>query len=225
MTKVPVFHYTPLDNFYEILSHGQLHSRTWLDQNTVTYEDISIDPEQPIRAQKGLLTHVPLFLGFYALWRDNENYHIHLANNYDDPKIQNPSFFGSLNKILRMRLGESYQRIILLLIKWDVITEFADRGYVRYFTDIAVKPDADEYDCPNSNQLLSNIDGDIEDDRNLKSEIDILDDGKKCIHVPNDLEAIIVDNEEIKSELTAKAGTELETIPIYVHSLPRHPLP
>jgi len=223
MTKVPVFHYTPLNNFYGIISNGQLHSRNWMKAHETTYQDISIDPEQPVREEKGLLDYVPLFLGFYALWRDDLDLHNYLVSNYDDPKIQNPSFFGSLNKVLRVRHADSYHRVILLLIKWNIITDFAERGYVRFFTDIAVKPDVDECDCTDCEEFLSNIDQNIENDRNLYSEIDVLDDGVRCISIPDDLEAIIVDNDDIKGELITTVGAQLGTIPIYVHSLPRHP--
>ena len=222
MTKVPVFHYTPLDNFYDIISNGQLHSRTWMKEHGTTFQDISIDPDQPVREEKGLLDYVPLFLGFHALYREDDDLHNHLKNNYDEPKVQNPSFFGALNKTLRERLGASYERIILLLIKWEIIMDFADRGYVRFFTDIAVKPDVEECDCTNSNEFTRNIEENIIDDRNLYGEIDVLDDGEKCICIPSDIEAIIVDNDKIKAELTAKAGTILRSIPIFVRRLPRH---
>lgn len=222
MTKVPVFHYTTLDNFYDIISNGQLHSRTWMKEHGTTFQDISIDPDQPVREEKGLLDYVPLFLGFHALYRDDINLHIYLQDNYDEPKVQNPSFFGSLNKILRQRLGASYERVILLLIRWDAITNFANQGYIRFFSDIAVKPDVEECDCADSNELTHNIETNILNDRNLYSEIDVFDDGKRCICVPSDIEAIIVDNDEIRIELTDKVGVTLGAIPIFVCKLPRY---
>jgi len=222
MTKVPVFHYTTLDNFYDIISNGQLHSRTWMKEHGTTFQDISIDPDQPVREEKGLLDYVPLFLGFHARYREDYNLHKYLENNYDDPKVQNPSFFGSLNKVLRVKLGKSYERVILLLINWDIITEFADKGYVRFFTDIAVKPDVFECDCNDCEEFLTSIENNIVNGRDIYSEIDVYDDGERCISIPDDIEVIIVDNENIKKELTSNVGNQLVTIPIFVRRLPQY---
>ena len=108
------------------------------------------------------------------------------------------------------------------MIKWETIIDFADRGYVRFFTDIAVKPDVEECDCTDSIEFTRNIENNIINDRDLKSEIDVLDDGERCICIPFDIEAIIVDNDKIKEELTAEAGTILRSIPIFVRRLPRY---
>lgn len=221
MVKVPVFHYTPLDNFYDILSNGQMHSRTWMIEHGVLFQDISIDPEQPVREAKELLEYIPLFLGFYALYREDIHLHNYLRTKYDEPKVQNPSFFGSLNKTLRERLEGSYERVILLLIKWDMIMAFADKGYVRFFTDIAVKPDVNECKCKDGAEFQTNIINNIIDDRNLHCEIDIFDDGERCICIPDDLEAIVVDNDAIRNELTTRVGPQLGQIPIFVRRLPR----
>lgn len=215
-----------MENLFDIFEKGQIHSRNWMLNKGIDFQDISIDPEQPVREEKGLLDYVPLFIGFYSLWRNSE-FNMYLMRYYDKPtRIQNPSFFGSFNKVLRPRLGDLYERVVILLIKSDVIYNFADKGYIRFFTDIAVKPEVEECNCLNKDNLIQNIKDNIINERNIYCEIDVYDDGIRCISVPSDIEAIIVDNDKIRDELirdtTSKYGKNiLNGIPIFIKELPR----
>ena len=57
MIKVPFFHYTYLDNLYDIIANGQIHSRSWMIKHENEFEDISIDTEQSLRDDMLLLEY------------------------------------------------------------------------------------------------------------------------------------------------------------------------
>jgi hypothetical protein len=39
----------------------------------------------------------------------------YLMSNYDDPKLQNKSFYGTLNKVLQFKKGIDYSKVVILL--------------------------------------------------------------------------------------------------------------
>ena len=184
--------------------------------------DISIDPSQTKREALGLTNYVPLFAGFYELFRGSE-LNSYLIREYDSPKVQNKSFYGTLNKILQNKMGSDYERIIILMVKDELVYRYADEGKVRYFTDIAIKNTAIERPIKSRvnlvNWLTANIYG-----SNISGEIDILDDGKISICCTDDIEAFIVDNDSIeKKTLSAIRDCGKHAPPTFVSPLPRNP--
>ena len=213
--RIPFFHYTCLDNLPSILEDARLVSRQGLAKKDSKFSDISIDPVQPVREALGLLDYVPLFAGFYELYRSYE-LNGYLMNKYDDPKVQNKSFYGTLNKTLQTKMGNNYESIIILLVNDELVYKFADQGKIRFFTDIAVKEHAIERPADNRANLLNCLKAGIEG-TNISGEIDLLDDGQVSIGCTSDIEAIIVDNDSIKKQveeiLTNYGGTQ-ETTPL-----------
>jgi hypothetical protein len=166
--------------------------------------------------------YIPLFPGFYTLCRSYE-LNGYLMKQYDKPKVQNKSFYGSLNKILQVRMGDKYYSVIILLVNDELIYNFADQGKVRFFSDIAIKPSANEIEIKSRADLLKSLREGI-DGSNISGEIDLLDDGKVSIACMSDIEALIVDNNEVKEQVItvlSKCNT-LGNIPqIFVSELPR----
>ena len=221
--RVPFFHYTCLDSLPSILEDARVASRYWLARNGREFTDISIDPDQPVREKLELLDYVPLFPGFYALFRGYE-LNGYLMREYDDPKVQNKSFYGSLNRVLQVKMGVKYENVIILLVDDELVYNFADQGKVRFFSDIAVKPDAQEYVINNRKDLLSCLKIGI-NDSNISGEIDLLDDGKVSIAFTSDIEALIVDNDEVKKQVMTALGTcnTCEKLPqVLISELPRN---
>lgn len=201
MVKIPFFHYTYLDNLIEIFRDGNLRSRAGLSVQELDYEDISIDPEQNIRKQMGLLEYVPIFPGYFKKYYRQDELDAYLRENYDDPRVYNRSFYGSLNKTLRAKLEEFYEKIVLLLLNHDKIIRYAEEGNVRFFDTIAIKGLADEFVCDCENDLLSNLTDCMGENGHLYCEIDIQDEGSGCLLMPEELEMVIVDNYKIRESL------------------------
>jgi len=170
-----------------------------------------------------LLDYVPLFPGFYTLFRGYE-LNGYLMKVYDEPKVQNKSFYGSLNKVLQVNMGDKYENVIILLVNDELVYNFADQGKVRFFSDIAIKPDAEESVISNRMDLLSCLKAGT-NDSNISGEIDLLDDGKVSIAFPSDIEALIVDNDEVKKQVMTALGTcnTSGNLPqVFVSELPRN---
>lgn len=221
--KIPFFHYTSLDNLASILDDGRLVSRYWLEKNGRQITDISIDPKQPVRKDLGLLEHVPIFPGFYTLFRSYE-FNGYLQKSYDDPKVQNKSFYGTLNRVLQAKMGEEYENVIILLVRNDLVYELADQQSVRFFSDIAVKPEADESPVTCRADLDKLLKESI-DNSNISGEIDLFDDGKTSIACMSDIEAIIVDSEKMKGKVIAtlnKRNKPKQRARIFISELPRN---
>ena len=197
--RIPFFHYTCLDNLPGILKDARLVSRHSLTEKNAKFNDISIDPSQSVRGALGLLNYVPLFAGFYELYRSFE-LNGYLTNKYDDPKVQNKSFYGTLHKTLQNKMVDRYEDVIILLVNDELVYKYADQGRVRFFTDIALKEHATEVPVSNRADLLSCLKAGIEGS-NISGEIDILDDGKMSIRCMPDIEAIIVDSKGIKKKV------------------------
>ena len=200
-----------------------LLSRYWLDKKCKGFTDISIDPKQPVREQRGLLNYVPLFPGFYTLFRSYE-LNGYLMREYDDPKVQNKSFYGTLNKTLQFKTGIKYENVIVLLVNDEVVYNFADKGKVRFFSDIAVKPVIPELPVKNRADLKDALMKSI-DDSNVSGEIHLLDDGKVSICCISDVEVIIVDNDEVKKQVTTAldaCNTDGEVPQVFISKLPRN---
>lgn len=224
MTRIPFFHYTFLDSLDKILTDKQIRSRYCLDSSRQDFVDISIDPEQPVRTKKGLNNYVPLFAGFYARFRSYE-LNGYLMNNYDDPKVQNPSFYGSLNETLRQKLGNQYEKVIILLVNDERIYEFADGGKIRLFSNIAVKPDSIEYPIKNRKQMIKKMESCMSGG-NIYCEADLMDNCKRAINFPEDIEVMIADNDNIRKKIFQKlkdnlSPMALSKIPLFVSELPR----
>ena len=222
LNKVPFFHYTFLDNIDSIISEEQVRSRFCLERLKKSFEDISIDPQQPVRRHKGLDKYIPLFAGFYTLYRGYK-LNGYLNRNYDNPKVQNPSFYGSFNETLRHKLGEDYEKVITLLVKERLVYNFADDDKVRLFSNIAVKPDSIEYPVKSQQQLRSKI-GECISESNVYCEVDLFDDCKESIKFPSDIEAIIVDNVRVLEETSRKLedfGPRKNELLLCVSQLPR----
>lgn len=221
--RVPFFHYTYLDSLPSILKDGRIVSRDYLAKNGKKFTDISIDSDQPVREELELLDYVPLFPGFYTLYRGYE-LNGYLMQEYDNPKIQNKSFYGTLNKVLQFKSGVKYDNVIILLVNDELVYNFADQGKVRFFSDIAVKPNAEEFKIENRTDLLNSLRGGI-NGSNISGEIDLLDDGKVSIAFTSDIEALIVDNDEVKKQVMTALGTcnTREKLPqVFISELPRN---
>jgi hypothetical protein len=205
-----------------MLKDGRVVSRQWLAKSGRKFTDISIDPKQRIRERRGLLEYVPLFPGFYALWRDYE-LNGYLMHEYDDPKVQNPSFYGSLNKNLQVNMGAKYDTVIVLLVSDELVYNFADQGKVRFFSDIAIKPEVEELPIANRADLLNCLRQHI-NGSDISGEIDLFDDGKTSVACPSDIEALIVDSDEIGKQVKVVAGACgcLKLPLIFVSELPRN---
>jgi hypothetical protein len=221
--RVPFFHYTCLDSLPSILEDARVASRYWLATNGKEIVDISIDPKQPVRKQRGLLNYIPLFPGFYTLYRGYE-LNGYLMQEYDDPKVQNKSFYGTLNKILQFKMGVKYGNVIILLVNDELVYNFADQGKVRFFADLAVKPESVEFPINNRSDLVNCLEASISDS-NISGEIDLLDDGKLSITCTSDIEAIIVDNDNVRSQVmtalnSCNIGGQLPEV--FISELPRN---
>lgn len=220
--RVPFFHYTYLDSLPSILKDGRVVSRYWLAKSRKKFTDISIDSNQPVRERLGLLEYIPLFPGFYTLFRGYE-LNGYLMQQYDDPKVQNKSFYGSLNKVLQFKKGVNYDNVIILLVNDELVYNFADQGKIRCFSDIAVKPNAHEYAVKNRADLLKLLSGGISGS-NISGEIDLLDDGKSSIALSSEIEALIVDNDGVKKQVTTALNTcskPVKLIQTFISQLPR----
>lgn len=221
--RVPFFHYTCLDNLSSILKDARIVSRYCLAKYGRRFTDISIDTDQTGREQRGLTKYIPLFPGFYTLYRSYE-LNGYLMKQYDDPKVQNKSFYGSLNKILQFRMGDKYDTVIILLVNDELVYNFANQSKVRFFSDIAIKPDADEIEIKSRADLVESLSEGI-DDSNISGEIDLLDNGKASIACMSDIEALIVDNDNVKKQVvtTLRTCDTLKDFPrIFVSELPRN---
>jgi hypothetical protein len=224
--RIPFLHYTSFDNLPHILEDTRLVSRNGLRKNSWDFDDISIDPAQPVREELGLLDYIPLFAGFYELFRSYE-LNGYLMNHYDDPKVQNKSFYGTLNKTLQPKMGDRYENIIILLVDDEHVYKFADQGKVRFFTDLAVKEYSRELSIDNRADLKKCLEGGIEG-TNISGEVDLLDDGVVSVGCMSDIEAIIVDNDRIKAQVldTVSKYCKKGEVPVTIVSeLPRNPIP
>ncbi len=218
--RVPFFHYSTLDSLEDILTAGRLLSRDSLENVGKAFKDISIDPSQTIRHSMGLTNYVPMFAGFYTLYRE---YHFngYLMNNYDNPKIQNVSFYGSLNKTLQQNLGEDYQNVVIFMINDEHIYQSADKGRIRAFSDIAIKDESYELEpIDNRGQLLDQLDIYITG-QNTKVEVDLLDENELSIDCMANIEALIVDNEQIEEKVNRILGNCGKCCQVFVNPLPR----
>lgn len=221
--RVPFFHYTCLESLPGIVQDSKLLARYWLAKKCREFTDISIDPKQPVREQRGLLNYIPLFPGFYTLYRGYE-FNGYLMREYDDPKVQNKSFYGTLNKTLQFKQGINYENVIILLVNDALVYDFADKGKVRFFSDIAVKPEAVELPIGTRMDLKDALLKSI-DDSNISGEIDLLDDGNVSICCPSDIELIIVDNDKVKQQVDAALAacrTGGKTPQVLISNLPRN---
>lgn len=212
-----------MDNLPRILKDGRLISRHWQTQAGNSFVDISIDPSQPVRQRLKLLDYVPLFPGYYQLYRDYD-FNGYLMSNYDDPKVQNKSFYGTLNKVLQFREDIEYESVIILMVDSKVVHDCADNGKLRFFSDIAVKPGSQEYQVKNKADLSNLLDKHT-DGSDISGEIDIYDDGKSSIAVPLEIEAIIADNDQVVSDirnlLSSSGSAPIDPL-LFVDSLPRN---
>jgi hypothetical protein len=144
-------------------------------------------------------------------------------DKYDDPRVYNKSFYGTLAKTLQNEMGDKYENIIILLVDDQLVYKSADQGRVRFFTDIAVKQHAKEHTISSRMDLQYCLKAGIEG-ASISGEIDIFDDGQVSIGCTTDIEAIIVDSNKIKKrveEVLIKHNTS-ETSPlILISELPR----
>lgn len=224
--RIPFFHYTSLDNLPNMLINGRLMSREGLEQKGEEFHDVSIDPAQTTRRERGLTKYIPLFAGFHGLYRGYE-LNGFMSNRYDDPKVMNKTFYGALNKTLQTNMGINYEKIIILLVNNELVFKYADYGKVRFFTDIAIRSTSDEMRV-RSRMDLEKCLGEGISGEYVSGEIDLLDDGKASIGCPSDIEAIIVDNNVIRKQvkdIIDAHGNRGETQAIFVSKLPRNPIP
>jgi hypothetical protein len=204
--KIPFFHYTHLDNLLKIIETGEISSRKLLETKSLFFKDVSIDPIQETRNELGLTSSLPLFAGYYKLFR---NYELngYLQRNYDDPKLQNIRFFGSLHKTIREKYPEDYPKMTILLLNFEKICQLADEGKVKLFDDLAIKIGTIELDASNRNLLLTNINKCIiQNERkqnDITCEVDVQLNTDSLIF-PNDVEAIIVNDNEIWKSINIK---------------------
>jgi hypothetical protein len=106
----------------------------------------------------------------------------------------------------------------------ELVYNFANQGKVRFFSDIAIKPDANETEIKSGADLVKSLREGI-NDSNISGEIDLLDDGKVSIACTSDIEALIVDNDKVKEQVITALSTcnKLKDLPrILVSELPRN---
>ncbi|QQG48409.1 MAG: hypothetical protein HY247_06600 [archaeon] len=191
-----------------------------MKSTTTTFKDVSIDLRQPKRSSLGLTNYLPTFAGFYSHQRGT-GLDIYLQSNYDDPRVQNPSFYGSLHKVLRRR--SYYREIVILLIREDLVLKFADARRLLLFTDIAVKEHANRIETLNGSDLLSTLRNQVRHG-SLYCEVDLLDDDEGWVGFPQDIEAIVVDNESVAAlvgqKLALSGISEEDSPPTFVSRLP-----
>jgi hypothetical protein len=187
------------------------------------FNEISIDPEQEGRSELKLTNYIPLYVGYYRRYCRGE-INDYLCHNYDDPVIYNGSFYGSLNKTLRTNLGDDYENIILLLIHNDRIRYHADNDLVRLFNNIAIKSDTIELICNSYDDFNDKVLECKADGERVYCELDILD-NNQAIRIPDDIEAIIVDNERIKNKIISKISrfdvNLVQQLKFFICPLPR----
>ena len=226
MTRIPFFHYTSLDNLERIINERAIRSRRQLALQGRPFDDISIDPSQSKRKDLGLVDYVPTFAGFYAGFREPAIYD-YLRDNYDEPRVHNPSFYGSLNKVLQFSLKQDYEKVVILLIDDALVYDLADHGRIRLFSDIAVKWRSEEIAIANRGELQSQL-SDCVNYGNINCEVDLLDNGADCISYPKDIKMIIVDNAEIETKVwNMMDATRIRRRvwpKLLVSRLPRNPL-
>lgn len=100
----------------------------------------------------------------------------------------------------------------------------SDQGKIRFFSDIAVKPSAQEFTIENRTDLLNYLRKGIKGS-NISGEIDLLDDGKISITCTSDIEALIVDNDEVKKQVMtalSTCNTRGKLPRIFISELPRN---
>ena len=202
---------------------GRVVSRLGQIEAGRNFTDISIDSRQPVRSRLGLLNYIPMFPGFYSRYRGYE-LNGFLMSNYDEPKVQNKSFYGTFNKVLQFKDGMDYEKVLTLLINDEVVYRRAEEGRVRFFDDIAVKPNAIEVPIANRRELtdalMANISG-----ADISGEVDLLDDGTTSVSFPTDIEAIVVDSERIGLEVgkILRQYSRVQSFPkIFVSEHPRN---
>jgi hypothetical protein len=201
----------------------RLVARQWQKKKGISFKDISIDPDQQKRESKNLLSYVPLFPGYYQLMRSYD-VNGYLMSNYDDPKVQNKSFYGTLNKVLQFRKGIDYSKVVILLVDDNAIYDCAREGSLRFFSDIAIKSNSEEHVVGSKGDLIKLLEQNIEG-RDISGEVDLLDDGEECVAVPLQIEAIIVDNKDVKSEVQRildASTNSCEQPELFVDKLPRN---
>jgi hypothetical protein len=221
--RIPFFHYTNIENLQSILVNKRIISRDGLKKTGTGFNDVSIDPTQPVRKDKNLWGYIPLFPGFYTYNRSNQ-FGYYLKQEYDKPIVQNKSFYGTLHKTLRTKMGNNYENIIIFLVKDALIYQFADKGKVRFFKDIAVKPNVPELPVKNRQDLTKCLKQNISEP-NISGEVDLQDDSVVSIGCTSDIEAIIVDNQNIFSKVSniINKFNTCETKPAYfISPLPRN---
>jgi hypothetical protein len=219
--KIPFFHYTYLESLASIVKDKRIESRLHLIKSGKRFSEISIDPNQQQRGKLGLTNYVPLFPGFYALYRSYQLY-CYLAKEYDQPKVQNKSFYGTLNKVLQFKQGIKYDNVIIFLINDEFVYSMADQGKVRFFSDIAIKDTAVELEANDRESLKLCLSSYI-DGSNISGEVDLLDDGEGAVSL-NKVDAIIVDNKEIGKQIMTILSSSAKAIEtkIFVMPLPRN---
>ena len=96
-------------------------------QRNAEFTDIAIDHNQPVREALELLNYVPNFPGFYTMFKGYE-LNGYLERHYDNPKVQNKSFYGTLHKVLRTSLGAQYENVLILLVKDEHVLQLRRSG-------------------------------------------------------------------------------------------------
>lgn len=145
-----------------------------------------------------------------------------MAEEYDQPKVQNKSFYGTLNKVLQFKQGIKYDNVIILLINDEFVYSLAEQGKVRFFSDIAIKDTAAELEVTDRESLKLCLSSCI-NGSNISGEVDLLDDGEGAVCL-NNIDAIIVDNKEIVKQISTildSCGKATET-KIFLMPLPRN---
>ena len=220
MTKVPFFHYTHLDNIDSMIAQRAVRSRAFLKSISARFRDVSIDRRQQKRRSLGLTNHLPTFAGFYSYKRGTE-LELYLQYHYDDPPVQNPSFYGCLMRPLRWK--SYYRDLVILMISEELVLRYADEGRVILYNGTAIKDGSDRIEFSGRAGFMNVLMGRIRWG-NLYCEVDLMDDGESCVAFPDDIEAMIVDNQSVASVLGLKLAlggiSNSEAPPIFVSELP-----
>jgi hypothetical protein len=170
----------------------------------------------------GLLECVPIFpgfFGFYAAFR-SADLNAYLNSFYDKPRMQNRNFYKMIKKV-RDNWGEEILcKLVILMINPDAIYRSAQRRLTRLFSGIAIEPDAIELSSGSRSELLASLEGSLVQNprysdihRDCYCELHVIHElGKEITFDPRDIQAIIVDSNEVVSKVHKYMGKEFTTL-------------
>jgi len=192
--------------------------------SVINFEDVAIDSAERKRAEKGLLSYVPCYVGFHSWFPGDELNDIFWGQGYHW-KFQNHAFFGTLNNVIRARhdANTEYEKSIIFMFRDELIRKFVSAKKARLFDDIAIRRQTNELEYSSVDDFFAKLATCITEKRNgqleTNCEIDLLPDASLPIKASECFECLIVDNEAIREH--AKAVVKSIGLNVKVSRLPR----